>query len=159
SAEAEKDDTTLANILASELDLSVHFGGASLRRTILLDPERVDEQGSYLAQDAGRAARSGDRVTAREQLHTHTAWLKRRQKLDDQQREEWKVTDRDVAARMETVLRVWGVTEALDEILGWRPKSLPMRIANILVPQLIASGNTDLVKGILADPRVSGPWD
>jgi hypothetical protein len=159
SAEAEKDDKALAGILASELDLSVDFGGPSLRRTILLDPERVHEHGSYLAQDAVRAARAGDRITAREQLHFHGAWLRRRQTLDDEQRENWEVSDLDVAARVETILRVRDAAAAIDEMAGWRPRSLPVRVANILVPQLIASGRADLVEAMLADARVSPPWD
>ena len=49
SAEAERDDSTLCEVLEGELDLSAEFAGSSLRRTILLDRDRVKQHGSFLA--------------------------------------------------------------------------------------------------------------
>lgn len=66
SAEAEGDESKLTQLMFSELDLSVDFGGASLRRTILLDRERIFQHGSFLAHEACSAARNGNSVQARQ---------------------------------------------------------------------------------------------
>ena len=132
SAEAERDDSTLNEVLEKELDLLVEFAGSSLRRTILLDPDRVEDQGSFLAQDAVRAIRSGDRTTAREQLYFHRAWLKRRGEVPEDELRHWTVTDRDVSARVETIMELAGPRAALDELMGWTPRDVSLRVASIL---------------------------
>jgi hypothetical protein len=159
SAEAERDDSTLNQILESELDLSVEFGGSSLRRTILLDPDRLKEHGSFLAQDAVRAIRAGDRVTARENLYFHSAWLRRRNLIADEERANWKVEDSDVTARTETILELEGAEAAVRELMRWRPRNLPLRVADILVSELIASGRIDRVRALLAEASIPEPWD
>jgi hypothetical protein len=40
---------------------------------VLADRHSAEHQGSVLAQDAGRAARNGDRVTTQERLASHDA--------------------------------------------------------------------------------------
>lgn len=159
SAEAERDDSTLNEVLEKELDLSVEFAGSSLRRTILLDPDRIELQGSFLAQDAVRAIRSGDRATAREQLHFHGAWLNRRRTVQNKEMDSWKVTDYDVSARVETILELGGPKAAIHELLRWTPRDVAIRVAVILVPQLIAAGKTQQVKMLIKDCKPLSPWD
>lgn len=159
SAEAEHDDSTLNEVLENELDLSVEFAGSSLRRTILLDPERIESQGSFLAQDAVRAIRSGDRVTAREQLYFHEAWLKRRRTVQNKMINDWKVTDSDIAARVETILELSGPKAAIHELLRWTPHDIAIRVAIILAPQLIAAGKSEYFKILLKENLPRSPWD
>ncbi len=160
SAEAESDDSVLNKVLNENLDLSVEFAGSSLRRTILLDPARVGEHGSFLAQDAVRAIRTGDRVTAREQLYFHEAWLERRRQIaKEAHQQHWTVTDRDIAARVETILELAGPKAAFDELSRWHPRDVPLRVSFILVPQLIAAGKVSHVKQILKDCSPPAPWD
>ncbi|MBI2353660.1 MAG: hypothetical protein HYV06_01300 [Deltaproteobacteria bacterium] len=159
SAEAEHDDNTLNEVLEKELDLSVEFAGSSLRRTILLDPERIELQGSFLAQDAVRAIRSGDRATAREQLYFHEAWLKRRRTVLNNEMNDWKVTDSDIAARVETILELGGPEAAIHDLLRWTPRDIAIRVAIILVPQLITAGKPSYLKTLLKDNLPPSPWD
>jgi len=159
SAEAERDDSILNIVLEKELDLSVEFGGSSLRRTILLDPDRVKDHGSFLAQDAVRAIRRGDRVTAREQLYFHDAWLRRRGKIMKGEFNDWTITDRDVAARVETILELGGPKVAFNELRRWKPRELSIRVAYLLVPHLIAAGKVHTIKTLLREHSITGPWD
>ena len=159
SAEAERDDSTLNEVLEKELDLSVEFAGSSLRRTILLDPERIELQGSFLAQDAVRAIRSGDRATAREQLHFHEAWLNRRRTVQNKEMNSWKVTEHDISARVETILELGGAKAAIHELLRWTPRDIAIRVAVILVPQLIAAGKTEHLRMLAKDCLPHSPWD
>jgi hypothetical protein len=159
SAEAERDEGTIRDVLEKEMDLSVEFGGSSLRRLIVLDPDRVGEHGSFLAQDAARSIRSGDRTTARERLHFYDAWLKRRREIEDKDLKEWKVDDRDVAARCEAILGLRDAETAFGDLMRWSPRTVPIRVASILVPQLISSGKSASLKGLLGARVISKPWD
>jgi len=159
SAEAEHDDSALNEVLENELDLSVEFAGSSLRRTILLDRDRVEEHGSFLAHDAVRAIRTDDRITAREQLFFHRAWLKRRGEVPKDELNHWTVTDRDISARVETILELAGPRSAFSELMSWRPRDVSLRVAYLLVPQLIAAGKVQHIKALLKEHLLSGPWD
>ncbi|WBU30517.1 hypothetical protein OOZ54_03190 [Rhodopseudomonas palustris] len=160
SAEAEKDDSTLTGLLENELDLSVEFGGASLRRTILLDPERVEDHGPFLAHDAARAARLDDRITARENLHFFAAWMRRRQnEKSGQDQHRWKIDESDIAARTEAILHLGGPQAAFNSLMGWTPREVSIRVAYKLVPRLIAAGKAASLRILLDAQAVPRPWD
>jgi hypothetical protein len=159
SAEAERDDSTLRGVLEKELDLSVEFAGSSLRRSILLDRDRVKKHGPFLAQDAARAVRIGDHLTAREQLYFCNAWLKRRREEAEDEREQWSLTIGDIAARAETILELFGAKAFFYDLTRWTPRSTPIEVALILVPQMIASGRGHLIKALMKEPHRSGPWE
>ena len=159
SAEAERDDSTVRELLENELDLSVEFSGASLRRAILLDPDRVEQHGSFLTQDAVRAIRKGDRVTAKEQLYFHQAWLRRRRDVADNKLRRWVVSYSDISARVETILEIAGPKDAFEEIMGWTPRETSLKVAFMLTPQLIAKGKVHHIKGLLSNSPPSAPWD
>ncbi|MBP1610249.1 MAG: hypothetical protein H6Q04_2484, partial [Acidobacteria bacterium] len=159
SAEAESDDSILNKVLNENLDLSVEFAGSSLRRTILLDPAHIGEHGSFLAQDAVRAIRTGDRVTAREQLYFHEAWLERRRQIAKEALHHWTISDPDIAARVETILELAGPKAAFDELSRWHPRDVPLRVSFILVPQLLAAGKVSHIKQVLKECSPPGPWD
>lgn len=159
SAEAERDDSILNGVLEKELDLSVEFGSSSLRRTILLNPDRIKDHGSFLAQDAVRAIRRGDRVTAREQLYFHDAWLRHRSKIAKGDFDDWTITDRDVAARVETILELAGPKVAFNELRRWKPRDLSIRVGHLLLPHLIAAGKSHYIFAFLKEYPLPGPWD
>jgi len=159
SAEAERDDRRLHRLLEENPDLSADFAGASLRRTLLIDRDRIKKRGSFLAQDAAQASRSGDRTAAREQLQFYNSWLKRRQHLSDEEKREWLVDDGDVAARVEAILRLDGATVAFQDLRHWTPLNIAVRVALILVPQFIAAGETHLVEIFLEQCGIPKPWD
>lgn len=159
SAEAEKDDSTLTELLEKEMDLSVEFSGASLRRAILLDRDRIHDQGAFLAHDAARASRADDRITTREQLHFYDAWLRQRRDVPQQDRKSWNVADRDIAARFEAILYLAGPKAAHGDLMRWSPRSVSIRVAYVLVPQLIAAGKSASLRELLDERQVLQPWD
>lgn len=161
SADAEHDDNRINDLLKKEMDLSVEFGASSIRRLILLDPDRIADQGSCLVHDAVRAIRAGDRVTAREQLYFYDTWLNRwehEQKKDDRNNT-WIITDRDISALIETVLELDGPEAAYDDLMKWSPREIAFRVAFILVPQLIAAGKIDHIREFLTNSLIPKPWD
>ncbi|RUU06849.1 hypothetical protein EOD23_12240 [Mesorhizobium sp. USDA-HM6] len=159
SAEAEKDDSTLTDLLERELDLSVEFSGASLRRTILLDRDRIAEHGTFLAYDAARASRADDSITTREQLHFYDAWLRERRNVSEDKLKDWNIEDRDIAARIEAILYLVGPEKAFHSLMRWSPRSVPLRVAFILIPQLIATAKSGNLRELLNQNFVPRPWD
>ncbi|MGO8183945.1 hypothetical protein [Rhizobium leguminosarum] len=159
SAEAEKDDSTLTDLLKKELDLSVEFSGASLRRTILLERDRIAEHGTFLAYDAARASRADDSITTREQLHFYDAWLRERQNVPEDKINNWEIEDREIAARTEAILYLAGPEQAFHNLMLWSPRSVPLRVAFILIPQLIATGKSSVLRELLNQNLVPRPWD
>ncbi|TPK68477.1 MULTISPECIES: hypothetical protein [unclassified Mesorhizobium] len=159
SAEAEKDDSTLTDLLEKELDLSVEFSGASLRRTILLERDRIAEHGTFLAYDAARAGRADDGITTREQLHFYDAWLQERRNVPEDKIKDWEIEDREIAARTEAILYLGGPEQAFLNLMRWSPRSVPLRVAFILIPQLIATGKSSVLRDLLNQNLVPRPWD
>lgn len=158
SAEADRDETTINAVLHAETDLAVEFGGPSFRRQVLLDRDRIRQHGSFLIHDAARAARAGITATAHEQYESYRAWLKRRMEQPKEDWEKWGIEPRDLAAFLEVIVALEGADAALTEILGWTPRFLPLIVADILIPQLLASGRIDVVRSFLANDQTRHPW-
>ena len=159
SAEAERDDSTLTRVMSGELDLSVDFGGPSLRRSILLDRDRVASHGAFLAQDARCAALNGNHIQVREDLYSYNAWMKRRSRAPNDEIAKWAVADEDIAARTEAILEIAGAEAALNDLLTWTPRSVAVRVAQLLIPQLIASRREDKVKAVSEQISGKHPWN
>jgi hypothetical protein len=159
SAEAAKDEAVLTEILRKEPDLAVRFARASLTRLVLANPKSAYRQGSVLVENAVRAIRSRDPITAREQLHLYNVWLKRQRDVTKNEREKWIIKDEDVLAHTEAIALLNGPGHALHSLRTWRPIHLPLQIGLALVPRLIARGNADLVKATLDRGLLQRVWD
>lgn len=158
SAEADRDESTIREILNSETDLAAEFGGVSFRRELLLDRDRIHRNGSLIIHDAARAARANIFSTAREQLARYDAWLERRKGQENDERGKWQVDGRDLAARLEVITTLDGPDKALADILRWKPRFLPLLVGTTLIPQLLASGQGAHVSAMAASPRARDPW-
>jgi hypothetical protein len=158
SAEADRDESTIHEVMNAHTDLAAEFGGASYRRQVLLDRDRIHDHGSLLIHDAARAARAGIMATAREQLDSYRAWLKRRKEQPQDEMGKWEIDASDLAAFLEVIVEIEGADAAVEEILGWTPRFLPLLVAEVLVPQLLASGKVEAVHRFLSNRSVRHPW-
>jgi hypothetical protein len=158
SGEAAKDEAALTSILENESDLAVRFARASLVRLVLADPDRAQHQGSVLAQNAARAARAGDRTTAREQLYLFEIWLKRRKRVSEQERHSWKIEHEDLVAWAEAIALLAGPERALRELRRWSPRHLPLAVGMKLIRRLISRGNSSIVDAALQEHVLGGGW-
>lgn len=159
SADANKEEEALRAVLEKDVDLAVHFAWQSLRRLVLADRDSAEHQGTVLAQDAAKAARAGDLITARERVISHNAWLRRRSALSDRERQSWSVTVDDIVARAEAILELEGAEATIAEIERWRPRSVRILVALQLVPNLIAGGKLDIVQDVLDQRLLPEPWN
>jgi hypothetical protein len=159
SAEANREESVLRDLLERDVDLAVHFAWSTLRRLVLADRSSGGRQGSVLAHDAARAARSGDLITARERLVAYEAWLRRRKNVERNREHEWKISIDDIAAKTEAVFEVAGAEAALYELRRWRPRSIRPTVANRLVSALIMNGKTPELLEALKTPLLEEPWN
>lgn len=161
SADANKDEASLQEVLSKNPELAVWFAWPTLRRLVLADSDNVRYQGSILAQDAARAARVGDRTTARERLIAHDAWLQRRNEMMAGKgiHKEWIVTDDDIAARAEAIFRIVNAEYVLSELSRWSPKDIPIRVALRVIPTLVHNGQHERLQEVLNGNLLKEPWN
>lgn len=159
SADASEEEYILRDILERHSDLAVNFAWPSLRRLVLADSDSVRRQGTVLAQDAGRAARIGDHITARERLDGHDAWLRRWANLPDNERSQWELSVGDIAARAEATLELEGAEAVVKEIKRWRPEASRIEVALKLIPRLLAAGKQGNMKDALDRSLLPEPWN
>ncbi len=160
SADANKDEASLQEVLSKNPELAVWFAWPTLRRLVLADSNNARYQGSVLAQDAARAARIGDRTTARERLIAHDAWLQRRNEMMTGKgaHKEWIVTDDDIAARAEAIFRIADAEYVLSELRRWSPKDIPIRVGLRIIPTLVHNGRHEQLQEVLNGTLLKEPW-
>jgi len=159
SADANKEESILRDLLEEESDLAVRFAWPTLRRLVLTDRDSTAHQGSVLAQDAARAAEARDSITVRERLAAYDAWLDRRNAVPETERHEWKISADDIAARAEAILEIADVKAVVDDLKRWRPSIVKLQVALRLVPTLIASGKQSILVETLRAQELPEPWN
>ncbi|MGY3606984.1 MULTISPECIES: hypothetical protein [unclassified Bradyrhizobium] len=158
-AEASKDQAFFAEILDKHPDLSTRFARSSLVRLVLSDSDSAKKQGRVLIQDAVRAARSGDRIQAIEQLHYYHEWLARLRKVPREERYGWNIEIDDIAADVECAALLHGPLEAYRELTRWTSKQSRLSAALRLVPHLIATGKSDILERALHERVLPAAWE
>jgi len=158
-AEASKDEAFLAEILDKHADLSTRFARPSLIRLVLSDADSARKQGRVLVQDALRAARVGNKIQTREQLHYYDEWLARRRKIPKGELHGWTIEVDDIAAYAEAVTLTEGPSEACNDLERWKYKPLRLSVALKLVPRLIAQGRADIIEKAIQDRLLPAAWD
>jgi hypothetical protein len=158
-AEASKDQAFFAEILDKHPDLSTRFARSSLVRLVLSDADSAKRQGRVLIQDAVRAARSGNKIQAIEQLHYYHEWLSRRNKISQEERQGWRIEIDDVAADVECAAVLHGPLAAYREISRWTSRQLRLSAALRLIPHLIATGNAGTLELALQDRILPSAWE
>jgi hypothetical protein len=158
-AEAAKDEAFFSEILAKHPDLSTRFARSSLVRLVLSDADSAKRQGRILVQDAVRAARTGNKIQAREQLHYYDEWLTRRNRVPTNERGGWSIGTGDIVAYSECVALLEGAAATFDDLKRWKSKSLRLSVGLRLVPRLIACGNTDVIERALQEHALPRMWE
>lgn len=168
-AEALKTDAAIRELVIANPDLAAAFMLDSASKMILQDSKQIDHHGPLLFHRLREDAASKNGIMAREDFRQLRAWLDRRgedlaqrkaEHPDWHHQEAWKLSDRDVAAEIEAALLLNGPEAALADLGRWRPRELSLRVARLLIPRLLASGNAKLVEECLIRillPRL-GTW-
>ena len=166
-AEALKTDATIQRMLVENPDLAACFARDRSSRVVLRNPNEIEHHGPLLFHLMVADARDGSAISVREGHTQVDAWLKRRHENFEEQRREyqnsepqgWSITDRDIAAEIEAVLRIAGSRRAVQRVFRWRPRTVALRVASILSHKLITSGEAALVERCLTEAKIPTPWD
>ena len=154
-AEATKDEAVLRELLEQKPELSVRFAEASAQRLILSDRDRFSHQGAALAHQANSAARKGDLITAREKIYLFGKWREAVRALPERERVEIRLSLDDLAAVAEAQVITYGVDRYFDVLQSHWRHPYQVEMASRLVPQLIAHGNTAIIRGLLKTSQMS----
>jgi len=163
-AEALKTDIAIKTMLDENPDLAASFARDTTSRTILRDPEQIENHGSLLFQMMAVDGRKRDPISARETYRQARAWMERRaESLKEQERENphiqpqgWHISSSDIAGSIEAILRIAGPRAAVDELFSWIPRTVALRVGAILPARLIISGDADLEQCV---KEIHPPWD
>ena len=159
AADANRDEEVLRNLLVENVNLAVRFAWSTLRRLVLTNRRSVGSQGTVLAQDSARAARSGDRFTTRERLVSHERWLEQRRGVTEHERQLWKVSEDDIVARTEAIFELQGAEAAFVNLRRWRPRKVAIATALPLISKLLARGKREVLFDTFRKRLLPKPWD
>lgn len=166
-AEALNTNTAIRQTLIENPDLTAAFVRTTSAAAILREPRDIEHHGPLLFHIMAADARDQNAIAVREGHRQAQAWMRRRaQSFEDQKTEHpnikprgWDINRFDVAAEAEALLRIGGPHQAMDRLLSWRPRIIPLYVASHLVRTLISSGDTNLVTDCLTSVTVPRPWD
>jgi hypothetical protein len=167
-AEALKTDAALRALVIANPDLAAAFMLDSASKMILQDSNEVEHHGPLLFHRLRENAAAKSAVMAREDFRQLRAWIGRRSEDLARKKAEhpewhhpdaWEIGNREVAAEVEATILLYGPEAALADLGRWKPRQLHLRVAQILVPRLLRSGNADLVEKCLSENLVPPPWD
>jgi hypothetical protein len=166
-AEAIKTDAAIRLLVVANPDISATFMPERAASMVLLDSDNVEDHGPLLFNLANTEAASGNSAGAREHLRQLRAWLQRRQSFFEEHRRKhgdqyvhgWDIGANEVASVVEAVLTLRGVDAAVSDLSRWRPVSFRLDAARVLIPRLIASGRTQVLRDLVDRELVAEPWN
>lgn len=157
--EGLKTERALCTLLCDNPDLAVRFAPETAGRLILTDPGQVGAHGAFLLHKLAIDAAAGDRISLREGGRMINAWMAaRNDAIQEHRAHDWRLTDADIAAEVEALLRTRGPKEALVSLWSWRPTRVRIDVAKVLVHRLLAEGQTDLLQSVI-DTGELHPWE
>ncbi|RIJ09707.1 hypothetical protein DXT77_14765 [Pseudomonas sp. 91RF] len=157
--EGLKTERALRELLSDNPDLAVRFAADTAGRLVLTDPKQIGYHGAFLLHKQVADSLNGDRISLHEGQRLIEAWMAARKALiQNGQHCDWRLKDVDVAASVETALRINGPESALQSLWKWKPKRVRLLVARCLIPRLIAQDGSGLLQGIL-DTRHLTPWE
>jgi hypothetical protein len=163
-AEAIRSDDAIASLLESNIDLAVAFAEESVTRRILTDGTKIALHGQLIAELMLKSALRAEGTLVRAYQRQYRAWLVLRDlaevsEKDDFRRrrqERWSISVRDVGAIAEAAMLTAGAEEGVSQLFRWTPRSIRLRVAELIVPRLLIRGRNDLIENVLRDDRIFG---
>jgi len=145
SAEAAKINKVLEDILFEQPNLAANYGNLQTNQKIYFQSGNPGWFGQVHYRNAAIYARSPQTADlAKQHLEKATEWAAYRRKLDDEQREEYRLVASDLANGAEANLHLYGAEKAVEWIKGWKPRQALYDVVEILLKNLIETGKIAL---------------
>ncbi len=147
AAEAAKTNKILEEILLNKADLAVSYGNLVTIQKMYFQQGNPEWFGPVHFRSAAIFSRKKETHSyAKEHLAKAEKWLQYRNKLDDNERQRFDLTSKDVAFGAEAVLKVLGPTECITWIERWIPLAFRYAIVADLLPILISNSTMPQLK-------------
>lgn len=143
SAEAAKTNSVLEEILLDKPDLAARYGNLQTNQKIYFQSGNPGWFGKVHYRNAAVYARQKETWDlAKQHLRKAREWVDYRNKLDEEELREYRLTAYDLAFGAEAVLHLFGVDKAIEWLGKWNPKGAVYDVVHVLLNNLFALGNT-----------------
>ena len=75
-----------------------------------------------------------------------------------QPRQEWPLSDREIAAAIEGDIALYGADYAIDSLRLWTPRILALSVLSMVTESLLAAGKLDFVKALYTSNHLHNAW-
>ena len=152
AAEAAKTNKLLEEILLNKAELAVSYGNLETIQKMYFQQGNPEWFGPVHFRSAAIFSRkSATHDVAKQHLNRAEKWIQYRNKLTDDELNQYQISVSDIAYGAEAILRIFGVDECIRWINGWISKQLRYGIVKQLLPVLLEHATTaqinDWVKG------------
>lgn len=143
AAEAAKTNSVLEEILLDKPDLAAKYGNLQTNQKIYFQSGNPGWFGKVHYRNAAVYARQKETWDlAKQHLSKAREWLDYRNKLDEEELKDYKLTANDLAFGAEAVLHLHGAEKAIEWLGRWKPRQAIYDVVHILLNNLFALGNT-----------------
>lgn len=158
AAEEAKKEKALFELLINNAELSALFGDESSLQKINLNSESNTWSGSFHLRLAAIYSRNAE-LSEKSKVHLKIAekWIDWIQRLDDEKRKEYNISDKDIAFGAESYLRLWGSKKAFNWINRWIPKKVRLDSGLLLIDNIFHLSNDDQINSWIGEINFSLP--
>ncbi|WP_158819896.1 ATP-binding protein [Granulicella sp. S156] len=163
--EAITTEDVIRNRLINNPDLAASCSAERASTLILRDPNEYRNHGTLLFHLYRQDAIRGDVLQARARERQRDAWMKRRQGASKNQpedryqtKDEWPLSDIEIAVAFEGDIIVYGPDYALRSLRRWIPRIFLPTVLVLVTERLLASGRVDDVKRLYESKRLHPAW-
>lgn len=146
AAEAAKTNKVLEDILLERPELSAKYGNLQTNQKIYFQSGNPGWFGPIHYRNAAIYSRQHETIDlAKQHLNKAKEWVDYRRNLEEDESEKYKLEALDLAFGAEAIINIYGPENAVEWIKDWKPKQALYHVADILIKNLIASGNTQQI--------------
>lgn len=154
AAEESKTDKALTGLLIDYPDLVSRFGDEGVLTRLKLKSEEKPWAGAFHLKLAGINSRKPkNKEIAIKHLKTAREWLNWRNNKKEDDLKDYPITSLDIAYETEAVLRLFGLSKAIDTINSWKPKRFKLLAGNYLVENIISFSTKENIEEWLVYPK------
>lgn len=147
AAEASKTNKALEEISKKNSDLITMYGNENSISNLLLHSRNIKWFGSLYFRNAAILSRSKNTHSlAYIDLNKAEDWMRYRDSLDENEQNDFPVTEKDIAYGAEAILRIEGVISCTKWLKRWRPKTFVYTVVKSLIQSVLIYSAEDEIK-------------
>lgn len=155
AAELARSNEAANSVIMEQPGLAAIYGNPDdVARLYLRDPDKSWLGPAHFEIARVYAREPSYRDRAGEQLRMADAWIRRWQTLPENERFNWRLGVKDIAAGAEAVYRLQGTEKVCDWLMKWRPRIVRLNAAYDLVKDIAAREDVPTLEKQLAELRL-----